>query len=52
MTGGAQGLGLVMAQGLVESGAEVAILDINKDGAIEGVRKLFNKFVTEHPDEE
>jgi hypothetical protein len=30
VTGGAQGLGLVMAQGLVASGADVAIVDLNR----------------------
>lgn len=29
MTGGARGLGLVMAQGMVSSGANVALVDMN-----------------------
>jgi len=31
VTGGARGLGLVMAQALAESGAEVALVDLNKE---------------------
>lgn len=29
VTGGARGLGLVMGQGLIESGADLAIVDLN-----------------------
>ena len=31
VTGGARGLGLVMAQGMIESGANVAIVDLNSE---------------------
>lgn len=31
VTGGARGLGLVMAQGIVASGSEVAIVDLNSE---------------------
>lgn len=43
VTGGARGLGLVMGQGMVVSGADLAIVDMNsksrsKDGPVERVR--------------
>jgi len=37
VTGGARGLGLVMAQALTTSGADVAIVDLNSEFGIEGV---------------
>lgn len=46
VTGGARGLGLVMAQALVTSGADVAIVDMNKEEAqrsAEGLIDLFKK---------
>ncbi len=46
VTGGARGLGLVMAQALVTSGADVAIVDMNKEEAqrsAEGLIELFKK---------
>lgn len=46
ITGGARGLGLVMAQALVTSGADVAIVDLNKEEAqksAEGLVDLFKK---------
>ncbi|KAF2085519.1 D-arabinitol dehydrogenase-like protein [Saccharata proteae CBS 121410] len=46
VTGGARGLGLVMAQALVNSGASVAIVDMNKDAAAtsaEGLMETFRK---------
>lgn len=46
VTGGARGLGLVMAQALVTSGADVAIVDMNREEAqrsAEGLIDIFNK---------
>ena len=46
VTGGARGLGLVMAQALVTSGADVAIVDMNREEAArsaEGLIDLFKK---------
>ena len=46
VTGGARGLGLVMAQALVSSGADVAIVDMNKEEAqrsAEGLVDVFKK---------
>jgi D-arabinitol 2-dehydrogenase len=46
VTGGARGLGLVMAQALVTSGADVAIVDMNRDEAArsaEGLVELYKK---------
>ncbi|KAF1849116.1 NAD(P)-binding protein [Cucurbitaria berberidis CBS 394.84] len=46
VTGGARGLGLVMAQALVTSGADVAIVDMNREEAqrsAEGLIELFQK---------
>jgi len=43
VTGGARGLGLVMAQGLTTSGADVAIVDLNSEFAIERVSSSFTK---------
>jgi len=40
VTGGARGLGLVMAQALVVSGADVALVDLNKEEAEKQAKEL------------
>ncbi|PGH16749.1 hypothetical protein AJ80_05064, partial [Polytolypa hystricis UAMH7299] len=49
VTGGARGLGLVMGQALVNSGSDLAIVDLNKDEADEQVEKLIEQFKMENP---
>ncbi|CAL5872114.1 uncharacterized protein PFLUO_LOCUS6371 [Penicillium psychrofluorescens] len=49
VTGGARGLGLVMAQGLVASGSDLAIVDLNKEEAEEQAHKLIEQFRKENP---
>ncbi|KAJ5966309.1 Glucose/ribitol dehydrogenase [Penicillium waksmanii] len=49
VTGGARGLGLVMAQGLVASGSDLAIVDLNKAEAEEQAQKLIDQFQKENP---
>ncbi|KAF4458595.1 D-arabinitol 2-dehydrogenase [Fusarium albosuccineum] len=49
ITGGARGLGLVMGQGCVYSGASLAIVDLNKDEAKSQVKELINAFKKENP---
>lgn len=49
MTGGARGLGLVMGQGIVFSGADLAIVDMNKDEAQSQVGQLIDAFKKENP---
>ncbi|CAI7656779.1 unnamed protein product [Penicillium manginii] len=49
VTGGARGLGLVMAQGLVASGSNLAIVDLNKAEAEEQAQKLIEQFQKENP---
>ncbi|GAB7343423.1 hypothetical protein MBLNU457_1452t1 [Dothideomycetes sp. NU457] len=49
VTGGARGLGLVMSQALVVSGADVAIVDLNKDEAAKQARLLEENFRAENP---
>ncbi|KAJ5183061.1 Glucose/ribitol dehydrogenase [Penicillium capsulatum] len=49
VTGGARGLGLVMAQGLVASGSDLAIVDLNKAEAEEAAAKLIEQFGKENP---
>lgn len=49
VTGGARGLGLVMSQGLVESGAEVAICDLNRDEAERQAEELTAALRRESP---
>ncbi|KAJ5619372.1 hypothetical protein N7510_003356 [Penicillium lagena] len=49
VTGGARGLGLVMAQGLVASGSDLAIVDLNKEEAEEQAHKLTEQFRKENP---
>ncbi|KAF7712313.1 Short-chain dehydrogenase/reductase SDR family protein [Penicillium ucsense] len=49
VTGGARGLGLVMGQGLVASGSDLAIVDLNKAEAEEQAGKLVEQFRKENP---
>ncbi|KAJ5647450.1 Glucose/ribitol dehydrogenase [Penicillium lividum] len=49
VTGGARGLGLVMGQGLVASGSDLAIVDLNKVEAEEQTEKLIEQFRKENP---
>ncbi|KAK3365246.1 hypothetical protein B0T24DRAFT_429506 [Lasiosphaeria ovina] len=50
VTGGARGLGLVMGQGMVISGADLAIVDLNKDEAARQAKSIVRMFKKEHPD--
>ncbi|KAF5022728.1 hypothetical protein F66182_5276 [Fusarium sp. NRRL 66182] len=52
MTGGARGLGLVMGQGIVYSGAALAIVDLNKEEADSQVGQLTDAFKRENPNSE
>ncbi|CAI6341108.1 unnamed protein product [Periconia digitata] len=49
VTGGARGLGFVMAQALVTSGADVAIVDMNKDEGQLSAKSLIDTFKAENP---
>ncbi|KAK0268269.1 hypothetical protein LTR35_015689 [Friedmanniomyces endolithicus] len=49
VTGGARGLGLVMSQALVVSGADVAIVDLNKEEAARQAEGLMKHFREENP---
>ncbi|KAF2155119.1 putative D-arabinitol dehydrogenase ArbD [Myriangium duriaei CBS 260.36] len=49
VTGGARGLGLVMSQALVVSGADVAIVDLNKEEAERQADLLVKSFKDENP---
>ncbi|KAI1001873.1 hypothetical protein K3495_g6331 [Podosphaera aphanis] len=49
VTGGARGLGLVMSQAMVISGADVAIVDLNKEEATKQSKQLVESFVRENP---
>lgn len=49
VTGGARGLGFVMAQALVASGADVAIVDMNRDEAQRSAQGLIDTFKAENP---
>ncbi|KIE00231.1 NAD(P)-binding domain protein, partial [Metarhizium majus ARSEF 297] len=49
VTGGARGLGLVMAQGMVFSGADVALVDMNKEEAQKQTQLLMDAFHRENP---
>ncbi|KAI9743382.1 MAG: hypothetical protein M1818_003228 [Claussenomyces sp. TS43310] len=49
VTGGARGLGLVMSQALVISGADIAIVDLNKEEADKSAKGLIETFVKENP---
>ncbi|GME22795.1 Short-chain dehydrogenase/reductase SDR [Neofusicoccum parvum] len=48
VTGGARGLGLVMAQALVNSGANVAIVDMHKEEAEKSAQGLMDTFRREN----
>ncbi|KAL2142117.1 hypothetical protein VTI28DRAFT_1511 [Corynascus sepedonium] len=50
VTGGARGLGLVMGQGLVISGADLAIVDLNKEEATRQAQNIIETFKKDHPD--
>ena len=50
ITGGARGLGYTMAQGFMESGAEVALVDLNGSAAQESADELRNWFA-QHDEE-
>lgn len=49
VTGGARGLGLVMAQALVTSGADVAIVDMNREEAARSAQGLMDIVKKENP---
>jgi hypothetical protein len=49
VTGGARGLGLVMAQALVTSGADVALVDLNRDEAHSSAQQLIESYKSENP---
>ncbi|XXH02721.1 Suppressor of the cold-sensitive snRNP biogenesis mutant brr1-1 [Hypoxylon texense] len=49
VTGGARGLGLVMGQGMVISGANLAIVDMNKEEAERQAVELVEMFRKENP---
>ncbi|EPE36931.1 NAD(P)-binding Rossmann-fold containing protein [Glarea lozoyensis ATCC 20868] len=49
VTGGARGLGLVMSQAMVISGADVAIVDLNKEEAEKQAEELMKEFRRENP---
>lgn len=48
VTGGARGLGLVMAQALVTSGADVAIVDMNREEAMKSAEGLIELYKREN----
>ncbi|KAK3906566.1 gluconate 5-dehydrogenase, partial [Staphylotrichum tortipilum] len=50
VTGGAGGLGLVMGRGMVASGADLAIVDLNKDEAARQAQAMTDAFRSEHPE--
>ncbi|KAK4145704.1 uncharacterized protein C8A04DRAFT_26449 [Dichotomopilus funicola] len=50
VTGGARGLGLVMGQGMVISGADLAIVDLNKEEAAKQAQNIVDTFRKDHPD--
>ncbi|KAI9871824.1 MAG: hypothetical protein M1830_002407 [Pleopsidium flavum] len=52
VTGGARGLGLVMSEALVVSGADVAIVDLNKEEAERQAKGLIAHFMSENPGSE
>ncbi|OJJ83041.1 putative D-arabinitol dehydrogenase ArbD [Aspergillus glaucus CBS 516.65] len=49
VTGGARGLGLVMAQAIVASGSDIAIVDLNKEEAEAQAKELVDTFRRENP---
>lgn len=52
VTGGARGLGLVIGQGMVFSGSDVALVDMNKEEAEKQTKLLIDAFVKENPNAE
>ncbi|PHH86851.1 hypothetical protein CDD83_9676 [Cordyceps sp. RAO-2017] len=52
VTGGARGLGLVIAQGMVYSGADLALVDMNKEEAEKQTKLLMEAFTKENPNAE
>ncbi|PWW78942.1 NAD(P)-binding protein [Tuber magnatum] len=52
VTGGARGLGYVMTQALVESGADAAIVDLDGEEAVKSAKSLLEHFKGENPDAE
>jgi NAD(P)-dependent dehydrogenase (short-subunit alcohol dehydrogenase family) len=49
VTGGARGLGLVMGQGMVISGADLAIVDLNRDEAERQAGNIVERFRKDYP---
>ncbi|KAK3991194.1 hypothetical protein QBC44DRAFT_323754 [Cladorrhinum sp. PSN332] len=49
VTGGARGLGLVMGQGIVLSGADLAIVDLDQKEASLQASEILNSFAKAHP---
>ncbi|KAK3693959.1 hypothetical protein B0T22DRAFT_451247 [Podospora appendiculata] len=50
VTGGARGLGLVMGQGMVISGADLAIVDLNKEEAAKQAKSIVERFRKDQPE--
>nr|XP_036588994.1 D-arabinitol dehydrogenase (short-chain dehydrogenase) [Colletotrichum truncatum]KAF6800636.1 D-arabinitol dehydrogenase (short-chain dehydrogenase) [Colletotrichum truncatum] len=50
VTGGARGLGLVMGQGMVYSGSDLAIVDLNKEEAELQAKNIIETFKKENPE--
>jgi NAD(P)-dependent dehydrogenase (short-subunit alcohol dehydrogenase family) len=49
VTGGARGLGLVMGQGMVISGSDLAIVDLNKEEAQKQAESIVEKYKRDYP---
>ncbi|CCC09267.1 unnamed protein product [Sordaria macrospora k-hell] len=49
VTGGARGLGLVMGQGIVVSGGDLAIVDLNKEEATKQAQNIVETFKKDYP---
>ncbi|KAL6854676.1 NAD(P)-binding protein [Trichoderma novae-zelandiae] len=49
VTGGARGLGLVIGQGMVFSGSDLALVDMNKEEAEKQAKLLVDAFLKENP---
>lgn len=52
VTGGARGLGLVIGQGMVYSGADLALVDMNLEEAQKQTKQLMDAFIKENPNAE
>jgi len=52
VTGGARGLGLVMGQALISSGADLAIVDMNKEEAEHQTKAMLDQFKKDNPNSE